>query len=72
MLDARHTPDDQPDQALAALPHVATRCLRACSSSDHTHAEQLRAGHNRRHAPRLHVASERAEIRAREMGEEAR
>ena len=72
MFDARHTPDDQPDQVLAALPHVATRCLLACSSHDHSHAERLRARHNRRPVPRLHVASERAEIRAREIGWEAR
>lgn len=72
MFNARTTADDQPNEALAALPHAAARCLRACSSHDHAHAEQLRAGHNRRHAPRLHVASERAEIRAREIGREAR
>ena len=72
MFDAHTSSDDQLVQTLAALPHVATRCLLACSSHDHTHAEELRAGHNRRHAPRLHVASERAEIRAREIGREAR
>jgi len=26
------------------LPHTATRCLRACSSADHRHAEALRQG----------------------------
>ena len=72
MFDARHTADDQPEEALAALPHAATRCLRLCSSLDHAHAEQLRAGHNRRHAPRLHVRSEREEVRARELAMEAR
>lgn len=25
------------------LPHAASRCLRACSCADHTHAEVLRA-----------------------------
>lgn len=72
MFEARHTADDQPDEALAALPHAATRCLRACSSHDHAHAEALRAGHNRRHAPRLIVRSDRAEMRARETAWESR
>lgn len=72
MFDARTTADDQPNEALAALPHAAARCLRACSSHDHAHAEQLRAGHNRRHVPRLHVRSEREEVRARELAREAR
>ena len=72
MFDAPTPSDDQQTEVLAPLPHAAARCLRACSSHDHAHAEQLRAGHNRRHVPRLHVRSEREEVRARELAKEAR
>ena len=72
MFDANTPSDDQHTDALVPLPHAAARCLRACSSHDHAHAEQLRAGHNRRRVPRLHVCSEREEVRARELAREAR
>ena len=72
MFDTCTTSDDQQTDTLVPLPHAAARCLRTCSNHDHAHAEQLRAGHNRRHAPRLHVRSEREEVRARELAREAR
>lgn len=32
-----------PQDTDSALPHAATRCMRACSCDDHATAEQLRA-----------------------------
>lgn len=72
MYDVRHTADDQPDEALAALPPAAIRCLRACSCTDHARAEQLRAAHQKRPITRLHASSKRTECRASELARETR
>lgn len=72
MFESRETFDDQPNEALAALPHRAIQCLRACTCADHARAQALRQGHQKRPAPRLHVASKRTEVRARELAWEAR
>jgi hypothetical protein len=79
MFDASNSLDDQPAQALAALPHAAVRCLRACGCTDHAHAEELRwrsAGENnrdqKRRTRRLKVDSKQTEARAREFAREAR
>ena len=72
MFESRDKRDDQPGEALAVLPHRAIQCLRACTCADHARAQALRQGHQKRPAPRLHVACKLTEVRARELGQEAR
>ncbi len=72
MFESTPNPNDIDGDAPAALPHVAVRCLRSCTSADHAHAEGLRCGHTKRPIERLHAASLRTESRARELARGAR
>jgi hypothetical protein len=72
VFESKETFDDQPNEALAALPQPAIRCLRSCTTADKARAEGLQHGHSRNRADRLHVAAKRTAAGARELAQEAR